>query len=158
MTAIANQMYLCRKGMLVLQLLRRRNPESQPADLVFESPGGTAYYRGVEPQPTRQQKVMFGPWCCLHLPVAAILAVCLLPAMLCRAGERQPFNLHAPDIDLVHLTIDECQRSLHRIGRHTNLARPLIGRPAGNNAYNTSLPIRVHHSIDHLAQRPIAPV
>src|SRR5260370_15748260 len=142
MTAIADHMYLGRKGMLVLQLRRRRTPDRQPADLVFEGPGSAAYYRSVEPQPARQQKVMFGPRCRLHLPVAAILTVCLLPAMLCHAGERQSFNLHAPDIDLVHLTIDERQRGLHRIGRHTNLARPLICRPARNNAYNTSLPIR----------------
>src|SRR6266851_3365158 len=108
MTVVANHMYLCRKGVLVLQFLRRRNPERQPADLVFERPGGTAYYRGVEPHPARQQKVMFGPRCRLHLPVAAILTICLLPAILCRVGERQPFNLHAPYIDLVHLTSDEC--------------------------------------------------
>src|SRR5260370_3156082 len=103
MTAIADHMYLCRKGMLVLQLLRRRNPERQPADLVFEGPGSAAYYRSVEPQPARQQKVMFGPRCRLHLPVAAILTVCLLPAILFHAGKRHSFTIHPPHSYLLHL-------------------------------------------------------
>src|SRR6266702_859766 len=107
MTAIANHMYLYWKGMLVLQLLRRRNPERQPADLVFERPGGTAYHRGIEPQPARQQKVMSGLRRRLHLPVAAVLTVRMLSIIPCVAGERQPFNLHVSDIDLAHLIIDE---------------------------------------------------
>ena len=70
----------------------------------------------------------------------------------------QPFHLDMADVHLANIALNQRESGLHGITRHADLPCPDISSPTRDEPNNAVPPLGVHHAIDYLVQRPIAPI